>query len=67
MDDRMRKLFLGDAPAPEIWVIKNPPKPKELNMKIKIPKPVSILCTLVDPVSERRDEDRSAGTDPAAS
>ncbi len=63
----MDNPFLRGKLKPEIWVIKNPPKPKELNMKIKIPKLVPILCTLVDPVSERRDEDRSAGTDSATS
>ena len=62
----MNNPFLRGKSKPKIWVIKNPPKPKELNMKIKVPQPVTFLCTLVDPVRERPNDDGSKGTDAAA-
>ena len=62
----MDNPFLKGRPKPKIEVIKIPPPADPPRIKFKVPKPVSILCMLVDPVRERSDEDGSAGTDASA-
>lgn len=62
----MNSPFLRGRPKPKIYVIKIPPPADPPRIKVKVPKPVSFLCTLVDPVRERPNEDGSTGADAAA-